>query len=72
MQNKHNNFKICTLLQNLSNIQKYANARSPLAYLLRITFNNISHLFYTTTRFSSLAEFLCIQFYLIFLVMEFT
>jgi hypothetical protein len=24
MQNKHNNSKICTLLQNLSNIQKYA------------------------------------------------
>jgi hypothetical protein len=24
MQNKHNNFKICTLLQNLSDMQKYA------------------------------------------------
>jgi hypothetical protein len=26
MQNKHNNFKICTLLQNLSNMQKYAHS----------------------------------------------
>jgi hypothetical protein len=24
MQNEHNNVKICTLLQNLSNMQKYA------------------------------------------------
>jgi hypothetical protein len=23
MQNKHKNFKICTLMQNLSNMQKY-------------------------------------------------
>jgi hypothetical protein len=26
MQNKHNNFKICTLLHNLSNMQKYAHS----------------------------------------------
>jgi hypothetical protein len=26
MQNKHNNFKICTLLRNLSNMQKYAHS----------------------------------------------
>jgi hypothetical protein len=26
MQNKHKNFKICILLQNLSNMQKYAHS----------------------------------------------
>jgi hypothetical protein len=26
MQNKHINFKICTLLKNLSNMQKYAHS----------------------------------------------
>jgi hypothetical protein len=35
MQNKHNNFKICTLLQNLSNMQKYihSNFRSDIMIL---------------------------------------
>jgi hypothetical protein len=35
MQNKHNNFKICILLQNLSNLQKYAhlNFRSDIKAL---------------------------------------
>jgi hypothetical protein len=26
MQNRHNNFKICTFLQSLSNMQKYAHS----------------------------------------------
>jgi hypothetical protein len=30
MQNKHNNFKICTFLQNLSNIQKYVHFKSDI------------------------------------------
>jgi hypothetical protein len=49
MQNKHNIFKICTLLQNLPNMQKYAHSNfrfdimAPSNELLHLTIIKKKH-----------------------------